>query len=81
MLVIHGLNSDLLSRETVAAMRARREHMDLLEVPEQGHVPLLIGETLLSTVANFVRACEAESQATKRPGTKPPGAAHNTAAR
>jgi pimeloyl-ACP methyl ester carboxylesterase len=58
MLVIRGANSDLLSAETVAAMRARRADMDIIEVADQGHAPLLEGH-LVRQVVRFVERCEA----------------------
>lgn len=39
--VLRGANSDLLSRETVAGMRARRPDLIVTEVPNRGHVPFL----------------------------------------
>jgi pimeloyl-ACP methyl ester carboxylesterase len=62
MLVIRGGNSDILSAETVAAMRARREQMDVIEVADQGHAPLLEGENLLRGVIRFVEDCEIASR-------------------
>jgi len=62
MLVIRGGNSDILSSETVAAMRARREQMDVIEVADQGHAPLLEGENLLRGVIRFVEDCEIASR-------------------
>jgi pimeloyl-ACP methyl ester carboxylesterase len=62
MLVIRGANSDMLSAATVAAMRARRKNMELIEVPDQGHAPLLDGE-LVRQIVSFVEACEAGHQA------------------
>ena len=57
MLVIRGANSDLLSAETVAAMRARRADMDVIEVADQGHAPLLEGQ-LVRQIVGFVEKCE-----------------------
>lgn len=57
MLVIRGANSDLLSAETVAAMRGRRAEMDIIEVADQGHAPLLEGE-LVRQIGRFVEKCE-----------------------
>lgn len=39
--VIRGANSDLLSRETVDAMRARHPGLITGDVPDRGHVPFL----------------------------------------
>jgi pimeloyl-ACP methyl ester carboxylesterase len=57
LLVVRGANSDLLSAQTVAAMRARRKDMDLIEVADQGHAPLLEGE-LVRQIMRFVEKCE-----------------------
>jgi pimeloyl-ACP methyl ester carboxylesterase len=61
MLVIRGANSDMLSAETVAAMCARRSKMELIEVPDQGHAPLLEGE-LVRKIVRFVENCETARQ-------------------
>lgn len=58
LLVIRGEYSDILSAETVAAMAARHPGMESIEVPAEGHVPLLEGEELLRRIADFVAPCD-----------------------
>jgi pimeloyl-ACP methyl ester carboxylesterase len=62
MLVIRGVNSDILTAATVEAMRARRTKMDVIEVPDQGHAPLLEGK-LVRQIVEFVENCEAAHHA------------------
>lgn len=57
MLVIRGANSDILSAETVEAMAAHHPGMDVVEVPDQGHVPLFENGLVLRVI-RFVAACE-----------------------
>jgi pimeloyl-ACP methyl ester carboxylesterase len=64
VLVIRGAKSDLLSAETVAQMKEHHPGMEVIEVPDEGHVPLLVGEGLLQKIAAFVAGCDA---AAKRP--------------
>jgi pimeloyl-ACP methyl ester carboxylesterase len=58
VLVIRGANSDILSAATVRAMRAHHSALDYIEVPDQGHVPLLEGDMLLQRIGTFVEKCD-----------------------
>jgi pimeloyl-ACP methyl ester carboxylesterase len=57
LLVVRGANSDLLSAATVAAMQVRRRSMDVIEVPDQGHAPLLVEPEIIERISAFVAAC------------------------
>jgi pimeloyl-ACP methyl ester carboxylesterase len=59
VLVIRGANSDVLSAATVAEMQARHPDMQFIEVPDQGHVPLLEGD-IISAIIKFVASCDAQ---------------------
>jgi pimeloyl-ACP methyl ester carboxylesterase len=58
MLLLRGALTDLLSTSTVAAMRARRRKLDVVEVADQGHAPSLEEPDILKRIADFVRACD-----------------------
>ena len=62
VLVIRGANSDILSAETVTAMQAHHPKMQVIEVADQGHVPLLEGAGLIGRIAEFVTACADEAR-------------------
>lgn len=59
VLVIRGEHSDILMPATVEAMRVRQPGIEVLEVPDQGHTPLLVEAEIIATIAGFVRRCDA----------------------
>ena len=63
VLVLRGANSDILSLATVNEMRARHPAMKVVEVPDQGHAPLLSDSGLIGEVVAFIRSLQgAESK-------------------
>ena len=57
VLVIRGEHSDLLSRETVAAMRARKPALESIEIPGQGHAPILVDAATIGPILAFAARC------------------------
>ena len=58
LMVIRGVNSDLLTTATVEAMRARRQQCYAIVVPDQGHAPLLTDAETIGRVSEFVAGCD-----------------------
>jgi pimeloyl-ACP methyl ester carboxylesterase len=61
-MVIRGGNSDILSAATVEAMRTRRTSLDVVEVRDEGHAPMLTGDDIIGRIASFVKFCERSNQ-------------------
>jgi pimeloyl-ACP methyl ester carboxylesterase len=63
ILVVRGGRSDILSAATLNAMRALHPNLESIEVPDQGHVPLLEGTELIWRITAFVEKCERTTHA------------------
>jgi pimeloyl-ACP methyl ester carboxylesterase len=63
MLVIRGARSDILSAATVQAMATHHPGMESIEVPDQGHVPLLEDAELVRRICEFAGKCDSANAA------------------
>jgi pimeloyl-ACP methyl ester carboxylesterase len=57
VLALRGANSDLLSAQTLAAMRKAHPSLQAVTVPDQGHAPVLEGD-LVDVIRRFVATCD-----------------------
>ena len=57
VMIVRGANSDVLSATTVDSMQARHPAIERLEVPDQGHAPLLMDTETIERISAFLRRC------------------------
>lgn len=57
LMIIRGAHSDILSAETVEAMKRRRPGLTAIEIEGEGHPPRLQG-ALIDDIASFVERCD-----------------------
>jgi len=58
VMAVRGALSDLLSVETVAIMRQHKPDIEIVEVADQGHAPLLSDAPMLDRISAFCRQCD-----------------------
>lgn len=58
LMLVHGGLSDLLSPQGVRDMATRRPDLDLVEVPNQGHAPLLADKPTIDRINAFCARCD-----------------------
>ncbi|MDB5522014.1 MAG: Hydrolase [Tardiphaga sp.] len=58
LMLIHGGRSDLLSAQGVRDMLDRRPDIDLVEVADEGHAPLLADPPTIGRIAAFCARCD-----------------------
>ena len=58
LMLVHGGLSDLLSPKGVKDMQLRRPDIDLVEVPDQGHAPLLADKPTIDRIKSFCVRCD-----------------------
>ena len=66
LMVIRGALSDLLSARTVEAMRARHPSLEVVEVPDQGHPPLLADADTIARIVAFIETVQTRRAAISR---------------
>jgi len=76
LLAIRGANSDILSAETLAEMRARAPAMRSLTLPDRGHTPFLDEPEAVAAVQALLEetdaACARTAPPTSTPSAPPP---------
>jgi pimeloyl-ACP methyl ester carboxylesterase len=65
VMVIRGALSDLLSERTVEMMRERHRSLEVIEVADQGHPPLLTDSDIVSRIVAFMAGIRAPRAAVR----------------
>lgn len=63
ILALRGANSDVLSAETLEAMRTRHPDLEAVTIRGQGHAPLLKDAASIATIGEFLARTDAEARA------------------
>ena len=58
LMLIHGMLSDLLEPQAVNDMIARRPDIDLVQVPDEGHAPMLADQPTIDRILAFCASCD-----------------------
>ncbi|HEY0288928.1 MAG TPA: alpha/beta hydrolase, partial [Pseudomonas sp.] len=61
LMLIHGALSDLLTAQGVRDMQARRGDLEVVEVSDQGHAPLLEDQPTIARIVAFCARCDVEN--------------------
>jgi pimeloyl-ACP methyl ester carboxylesterase len=62
LMIIRGAKSDMLASTTLQAMVSRRDEIEVVVVPDQGHPPLLAEPKLIRRIATFVASCDVSTR-------------------
>jgi pimeloyl-ACP methyl ester carboxylesterase len=57
LMIIRGAKSDMLASTTLQAMVSRRDEIEVVVVPDQGHPPFLVEPNLIRRIVAFVASC------------------------
>jgi hypothetical protein len=61
-MVIRGARSDMLASTTLQAMVSRRDEIEVVVVPDQGHPPFLTERSLMRRITDFVASCDVSAR-------------------
>lgn len=59
LMLVHGGLSDLLSPRVIQTMATRHPDIDVVEVPDEGHAPLLADKPTVDRIVAFCARCDA----------------------